>query len=352
MNYIKSISTLIIAAAVVAGCAPKGASEASEQASESEVQVLPVKVMELKRTTIARSIDFTSTVLPFEEVNMAPSTPGRIEKIYAEVGDRVRMGDNLFQMDRTQLMQAKIQLANLAKDLARLDTLLQTGSTREQQYDQLKTQYDLAKSNVDFLEENTLIEAPFSGIITGRYFEDGEMYSGAPTAASGGKSAIVTLMQINPVKVIVNVSEQYFTQVKRGMPVRITSDIFQGDVFTGKVFLVHPTINAMTRSFQAEVEVPNQKEILRPGMFVRAAMDLGEIDAFVVPASTVLIQEGTNIRYVFVEKDGAVSRVEVAVGKRFDDMIEILSDNLNEGDRLVSQGQAKLTAGNKVEVVK
>jgi membrane fusion protein, multidrug efflux system len=69
--------------------------------------------------------------------------------------------------------------------------------------------------------------------------------------------------------------------------------------FNGKVILVHPTINAMTRSFQVEIEVPNQKETLRPGMFVRAAMELGQIEAFVVPASTVMIQEGTNQRYLF-----------------------------------------------------
>jgi RND family efflux transporter MFP subunit len=178
------------------------------------------------------------------------------------------------------------------------------------------------------------------------------MYSGAPTAASGGKSAIVTLMQINPVKVSINVSEQYFTQVTSGMPARITSDIFPGEVFSGRVNLVYPTINALTRSFQAEIEVPNKNEKLRPGMFVRVAMDLGEVETFVVSASAVLVQEGTNIRYVFVEENGVVNRVEVAPGKRYDDMIEIISEKLAEGARIVTQGQSRLTSGDKVEVVR
>lgn len=352
MNYIKSLTTIAIAAAILAGCSSPKQDAAETADSASEITTIPVKVLELTKSNIARSIDFTATVLPFEEVNVSPSTPGRIEIIYVEVGDRVRKGDNLFRMDRTQLMQARIQLANLEKDLARLDTLLQTGSTREQQYDQLKTQYDVLRSNVEFLEENTLLKAPFSGIITGRYFEAGEMYSGAPTAASGGKAAIVTLMQINPVKVTLNITEQYFTLIKRGMPVRIRSDIYNDEVFTGKVLLVHPTINAMTRSFQTEVEVPNQSEKLRPGMFVRASMDLGEVEAFVVPAATVMVQEGTNLRYVFVEKDGVASRIEVVIGKRYDDMIEVISDNLREGDRIVTQGQVRLTTGDKVEVVR
>ena len=248
MNYIKSLTTIAIAAAMIAGCSSPKQKVSEADDSASETAAIPVKVLELSRSTIARSIEFTATVLPFEEVNVSPSTPGRIDRLYVEVGDRVRKGDNLVQMDRTQLMQAKIQLANLEKDLARLDTLLQTGSTRQQQYDQMKAQYDVLKSNVAFLEENTLLKAPFNGIITGRYFQTGEMYSGAPTAASGGKAAVVTLMQINPVKVTLNITEQYFTLIKRGMPVRTSSDIYSGEVFTGKVHLIHPTINAMTRS--------------------------------------------------------------------------------------------------------
>ena len=78
--------------------------------------------MTLEKTKIARTIDYTATVLPFEEVNMAPSTPGRIDKIYVETGDRVSKGEDLFLMDRTQLYQQKVQLTSLAKDLSRLDT--------------------------------------------------------------------------------------------------------------------------------------------------------------------------------------------------------------------------------------
>ena len=67
-------------------------------------------------------------------------------------------------------------------------------------------------------------------------------------------------------------------------------------------------------------------------MFVRVSMDLGEVETFVVPANTVLVQEGTNIRFVFIEKDNIAERIEVNLGKRFDDQLEIISDNLKEGD--------------------
>ena len=219
MKYSNTISVIMISSLILSSCSSKKNNESSSALAGTpteEKAAIPVKVITLSKTKIARTIDYTATVLPYEEVNMAPSTPGRIEKIYVETGNRVAKGENLFLMDRTQLYQLKLQLTNLEKDLSRLDTLLSVGSARQQDYDQMKTQYDVLKTNVDFMEKNTLMKAPFTGIITGKYFEDGEMYSGTPTTLSG-RSAIVTIMQINPLKVNVSISEQYYPLIKNGM---------------------------------------------------------------------------------------------------------------------------------------
>lgn len=340
---------------LIAGCSSssnsKDVASASTPAPAAEKAAIPVRVEALSKTKIARTIDYTATILPFEEVNMAPSTPGRIDKIYVEVGDRISKGQKLFLMDRTQLYQQKVQLSSLEKDLARMDTLLKTGSIKQQQYDQLKTQYDVTRTNVDFMEENTLLKAPFVGIVTGKYFEDGEMYSGSPTTATG-RAAVVTVMQINPLKVNVNISEQYYPLIKKGMKAELTADVYKDEKFTGTVYRIYPTINASTRSFVAELEVPNRNELLKPGMFVRVSMDLGEVETFVVPASAVLLQEGTNLRYVFIDNQGVAKRVEVTLGKRFDDQLEIISEVLKEGTNLVTDGQSKLIDGNKIDVIK
>jgi membrane fusion protein (multidrug efflux system) len=347
----RNIFSVILAGGILlSSCAPRdNKSGTTAEAGSGSEAAEPVKVMTVAKTIIARTIDYTATVQAFEEVNMAPSSPGRVDKIYVEVGDRVEKGQNLFLMDRTQYYANKIQLANLEKDLARLDTLLKLGSVKAQTYDQTKAQYEVMKTNVDFMEENTLIEAPFSGIITGKYLEDGELYSGAP--GMSGKSSVVTLMEINPVKVIVSVSEQYFPLIKKGMTARIEADVYPGEEFTGRIFRVHPTIDAMSRTFKAEIEIPNGKEILRPGMFARVFIDMGEVEAIVVPSNAVLIQEGTNDRFVFVVKDGVAVRQLVKLGKRFDDRFEI-AGGLNEGDSLVVDGQARLSNGQQVEVIK
>ena len=351
MKYAKSIPAILISGLILTACSSKKNPEAAQNASASaEKAAIPVKVMTPAKTKIARTIDYTATILPFEEVNMAPSTPGRIEKIYVEEGDRVSKGENLFLMDRTQLYQQKVQLASLEKDLSRLDTLLKSGSARQQQYDQMKTQYDVTRTNVEFMEANTLLKAPFNGIVTGKYFEDGELYSGTPTTTSG-RSAVVTIMQINPLKVDVGITEQYYPLIRKGMKAEIDADVYPGEKFTGNVFRIAPTINPATRSFIAEIEVPNKNELLKPGMFVRVSMDLGEVETFVVPASAVLLQEGTNVRYVFINENGIAKRTEVVLGKRFNDQLEIISDNLKVGDKLVSEGQSRLLNNDRIEIV-
>jgi RND family efflux transporter MFP subunit len=354
MKHFNSISALVITGLLISACSSKDentTTTSSDPATLTEKAAIPVKVMTLSQTKISRTIDYTATVLPFEEVNMAPSTPGRIDKIYVETGDKVNKGDDLFLMDRTQLYQLKLQLSSLEKDLNRIDTLLKSGSAKQQQYDQMKTQYDVTKTNVDFMEENSLLKAPFYGVVTGKYFEDGEIYSGAPTTQTG-RSAVVTVMQVDPLKVNVNISEQFYPLIKRGMKAKITSDVYEGEVFTGTVYRISPTVNSGTRSFIAEVELPNRNDLLKPGMFVRVSMDLGQVETFVVPANTVLLQEGTNIRYVFVEKNNIAERIEVKLGKRFDDLFEIISENLKEGDLLVNEGQSRLINGDKIEIIK
>jgi RND family efflux transporter MFP subunit len=157
-------------------------------------------------------------------------------------------------------------------------------------------------------------------------------------------------MQVDPLKVDVSISEQYYPMIKKGMKAEVTADVYPDEKFTATVFRKAPTINSATRSFDVEMELRNRNELLKPGMFVRVSMDLGEVETFVVPANTVLLQEGTNIRYVFVERNNVAERVEVLLGKRFDDKLEIISDNLKTGDRLITEGQARLINGNKIEV--
>lgn len=316
-----------------------------------EERTYPIKVIELQTQNLSREIEFSANLLPWEELNVATAQPGKISKIYVEIGDHVTKGQKLFQMDDTQLKQAKIQLESLRKDYERLKQLRETESISEQQYDQVKSQLEATESNVQFLEENVTLFAPFSGIITAKYFEDGEIYSGAPNTQTG-KSAIVVLQQVSVLKATINVSEQYFNSLENGTSVTINADAIPDEVFTGTITNIHPTIDPLTRSFKVEIKIPNQGLQLRPGMFGRVKIKLDETEALVAPAIAVIQQEGTNNRYIFIHENGRAKRYNVQIGERFDDSIEIICDKINEGDELIVAGQAILMDNNKVKVTR
>ncbi|MDP2423587.1 MAG: efflux RND transporter periplasmic adaptor subunit [Bacteroidales bacterium] len=308
-----------------------------------------VLVMTLDYRKIARSVEYTATLQAYSEIHMTPATPGRIEAIYVEVGSHVSAGTVLVQMDRIQLQQAEVQLRTLETDFRRLDTLRNVGSIALQQYDQLKAQYDIAKTNVEFLLNNTRLKAPFSGVISGKYFEAGEMYSGAPIPQIG-KAAIVSLIQMDRLKAMVPISEKYFPLIKNGMEATVSSDIYPDRTFKGRIFRIHPTIDAGSRSFNVEIAIENRDSVLRPGMFIRVTLNLDHVDALVVPAISVLKMQGSNERYMFVEENGMARRVSVLIGKRYDDYVEVISDKLKQGDRIIVSGQARLLDGMPVEV--
>ena len=337
---------------VISGCSSESGTKTPQDGTQAEAapKVEKVRIMTLQSQIIGKTIEYTSTLLPYEEVHLVPSSPGRIDRIFVEVGTRVKQGDLLAQMDQTQLQQAVIQLKNLETDYKRLDTLQKVGSVTRQQFDQLATQYEIARSNVEFLQDNTRLVAPFYGVISGKYFEDGEMYSGAPNTSSG-KAAILSVVQINPLKAIVNIPETYYPLVKEGMKPTVQCDIYPGETYTGSIIRKYPTVDPYTHSFQIEIRIDNPGEKLRPGMFARVRLELGEMQALVVPALAVLKMQGSDERYVFLEEQGLAKRVSVDVGQRFDDMVEIISPGIKEGDRLIIAGKPRLVDKVAVEVV-
>ncbi|MCL1822131.1 MAG: efflux RND transporter periplasmic adaptor subunit [Prolixibacteraceae bacterium] len=344
-QFLKTICVLAGAITIVACNSGEKKSASSETVKLKE----SVAVMELRYDTITRSVEYPATLKAFEEVHLAPASPGRIENIYVQVGDRVEKGKLLVQMDRTQLHQAEVQMATLGIDFRRLDTLSKVGSIAQQQYDQLKAQYDIAKSNVEFLRENTSLSAPFSGVISGRYFEPGELYSGTPNPQAG-KAAILSIVQISQLKAMVALSEKYFPKVKLGMETHVSCDIYPEKTFQGKIFRIHPTIDPANRTFHVEILINNGENLLRPGMFTRATFDLDQEKAILLPSIAVLKLQGSNERYLFVDRNGVAERITVTIGKRYDDNIEVFSDDLKIGDRIIVKGQSRLVNGAEIEI--
>jgi RND family efflux transporter MFP subunit len=345
-----AISTVALATTFTACSGKKEADEAGKTAGDKrEVQL--VKVMALKPQTISRTQSYSAILEANEEVHLVPNVPGKIKRIPVEVGTRVSVGQVLVEMDQTNLLQAKIQLANLQTEFNRMKILLESGSVSQQAYDQVKAQYDVSKTNVENLEQNTFIRAPFAGVVSGKYFEAGEMYSGSPIA-SVGKAAIVSLVQINPLKTFISVPEKYYPNVKENQKVAVSSDIYPDNNLTGHIVRVYPTIDATTHSFQVEIQVPNAGEKLKPGMYCRATLDLGQAEVIVVPSQAILKTQGSNERYVFINENNVAKRIVVEIGQRFEDQVEIISSEIKVGDQLIIAGQGRIINGDSLKIEK
>jgi RND family efflux transporter MFP subunit len=333
-------------------CQPPEKAEAENLTEEQtdSVRIYPIKVLQVAYSTFEKQEVYTATINAWQEIHLGPNQPNRIEKINVEVGDRVKKGDLLVKMDETTYMQTKLQFNDTERDYLRMDTLLSYGSTSQQAYDKTKMGYEMLKVTLKNMEENVYLRAPFNGIITGKYFNEGEIYSSMSPNMQTGVPSIISLMQINELKVIINVSERYWPVVKKGMKATLSTDIYPGEYFAGKVQLIHPTIDPTTKTFAIEILIPNDDEKLRPGMFAKITLNLGETKGLFVPSNAVLKQQGTNQRYVFLNINDEAKKTNVEIGKRFNENLEIIS-GLNPGDQLIITGNSALMTGSKLKVV-
>ena len=344
MNKAIRKATLIIAAMSLVACGGKSG-DTDKAATTTKKEAEKVKVQTLESERIAKTLELSATLEGYESMNIAPSITGHIEHIYVEVGSRVQKGSMLVRMDQTQLTTTRINLASTKTEFDRVSALKQSGSISEQVYDQTKAGYDQLVETERFQEQNTFVKAQFAGVISAKNYEDGEMYTGAP---------ILQLTQINRLKAIVNIPETYFPKVHQGMKVEVESDIYPGEVFPATIEIVYPTVDPASHTFQAKLNIPNASEKIRPGMYVRTRLAVGEVDAIVVPYQSVLKLTGSNDRYVFVADGNTARRVPVTLGQRFDDRIEVMpveTGDLKTGDRLVVTGQARLVDGVTLEIV-
>lgn len=336
----KLVKTLIIGS-IALGLVSCGAKNTDQQAEGEKIE--KVKVSTLNRTTIARKIELSTTLQGYETMNIAPAVTGRIEQIFVDIGSHVNPGDLLVRMDQTQLNTTKLTFANLEVEYNRVKTLYESGTIPQQTYDQTKLGYEQTKENIDFLTENTFVKARIKGVIAAKNYEDGELYAGTP---------ILMLTQVHLLKALINIPESYFPLVKQGMKVQLLSDIYPDQTFEATIETIYPTIDPATHTFQAKLKIPNAKELLRPGMFMRTTLELGEIEAIMAPYQSVLKLTGSNNRYVYINNNGTAKRVEVTLGQRFDNLIEIKANGIKEGDQIVTVGQGKLVDGAKLEIVK
>ena len=320
--------TVLATAVLLASCADK-----QDELTIDHQDLVLVRVQTVAEQPVEQLTELTGNIEANRVNHIAPTIPGRIDNILVETGERIRKGQLLVQMDRTNLVQAQLQLKNVERELVRVTELHKSGGVTQQQLDQLTSQAEVLRETVRNLSENTDLHSPIDGIVTARNFDAKNIF--------GGGQPILTVMQLSPVKVMVNISEVHFPRVRTGMEVRVRLDTYPDREFKGRVNIIFPTIDQMTRTFRAEVVIANSDMAIRPGMFARVELNFGAQDHVVIPDVAVIRQPGTNTRFVYVVENGVAYRREVELGRLIDNQFEVIS-GIESGAQIVVAGQSRL----------
>ena len=329
---------LMAAAAMLAACGSEGDKKAAQKPADETVVV---KTVVAEALTVDLLETYTSEILPYKENDITPAAQGlHIDKISVDVGDKVYAGQVVAVLDQTTLKQQELQLATTQDNYDRMKPVHASGGISDQQMTQLENTLNLQKEVVEQLRKNSTIKSPISGVVTARNFEPGDLFAAKP---------ILHIMQINKLKVMANVSEQYFPVVKVGQKVTIEVDIFPGETFEGTVSRINPALDAATRTFGVEVTIPNAKERLRPGMYARTTFNMGQREGVMVDDVAVQKQAGSSERFVYVIKDGVADYRFVKDGRRIGNKVDII-DGIAAGEEVAVTSFTRLMDGKKVEV--
>ena len=341
MNVI--VKTLLVGGVCLASVAcssKKGAEAATETVAEvakPKVTTAQVHIQDVDQQSV-----FTGNVEGYAVNNITPQQPRRITRLLVDVGDHVKKGQLVAELDNSALAQAKAQYENNKANFERSDELYKFGGESKANWQAMQTAYEVAKSTYENMLENTTLVSPISGVVTARNYDVGDMAAGMP---------IFVVQRINPVKIMISVSESLYTYVKKGMAVEVELDALPEHKFSAKVSRITPSIDASTRTFPVELTLANDKELVKPGMYARVTMNYGTRKNIVVPDVAVVKQLGSGNRYIYVyNQDGTVAYKKVELGRRFGDKYEILS-GIADGDVVVTSGQVALKDGIAVEVV-
>ena len=333
----------VLVAAMLGACSGGEEKKSETTAAETVIEKPTVKLATVTSRDVEQIGEFTATVEAEAKNNIAPTAPGRISQIFVEVGDYVRKGQKLVQMDAANLTQLKLQLDNQETEFKRVDELYKVGGASKAEWDAAKTNLDVRKSAYNNLLENTQLVSPLNGVVTARNFDNGDLYTST-------QMPVLVVEQIAPVKLMVNVSEPNFPKVSKGMPVTVKLDVYEGEEFEGKVSLVYPTIDAATHTFPVEITLANANQRVRPGMFARVTMNFGTKNHVVVPDMAIVKRAGSGDRYVYVYNNGKVSYNKVELGRRIGTEYELIS-GVDNNSQVVIAGQTRLADGVEVEVI-
>jgi len=345
------ITILLITSATISRCGkPKAAVETEKE------RIFPVQVTTVKSGNIERKIAYLGNLEAFKEIQVYSMIPTRITELKADVNDQVKAGDLLAVVDNIKIKQgvlqaeaglksAEAQYNNVLTEWKRIQKLYNEKAVSQSQYDAVRTQKEAAGATVNQLKaglksakeqlNDSFIKAPIAGIISSRNYNVGDQTSPQFPA--------FTVVQMDKIKINIEVVESQVARVQSGQKVYITTDIYPGEIFEGLVNKIYPTLNPLTRTIKCEIIIENPDFRLKPGGFARVEIITEEHrDALIIPKYAII--EKTSLEYLGGEVTNTRVNVESVVFVVRDSMATLRSIETD----IVSGLQTEVTSGLKM----
>lgn len=332
---------------VIIGLAWKLAGNGTPAASRRTNAPL-VKVETPRRETVATKLQFTGDVVAIQQASIYSKVSGNLEHVYVDMGSRARRNQPLALIDTTELYQQYQQAAatyqNARISLERSKDLFAQNLVAKQDLDNAEAAYGVAKANYDGAVTRLSyahITAPFTGYITKRFLDPG-------VYVTTNNSTLFTLIDLDTVKIIVNVLEKDIPLITKEVKGVVTVDAYPGKQFTGQVRRFAGAVDPGTRTMAVEIDILNREELLKPGMFANVTVIVNtHPDAITVP--TVALLKDDRGYYIFTLDGDTARRTNVVPGSEQGERTEIAS-GLQGTEKLVSVGQQFLKDGSPVNV--
>jgi len=302
------------------------------------------------RQSVTETLSLVGSLTANEQVELKSETDGTVEEINFLEGEPVEAGRLLVKLDdtkaRAQVTEAKANYALSKGNYDRAKQLLEDKLISQQEFDQTAAAFAANEATVALRErqlQDTRIHAPFEGVVSARLISPGQVISRNTT--------LTWLVDLDPLKVEVNVPERFLSQVLPHQKLGLQVAAWPNRSFEGEVYFVSPYVNPDTRTVLVKATVPNPELTLKPGMFAGLELTLNvRSNALVIPETAVnQVLEGNRAVVMIVNDNYRVEVRQIKVGLRLERRLEV-TEGLAEGDRVIVEGLQKIGPGMSVNV--
>lgn len=333
-----------IGLAGISGCQAQKKKEAAAAAEKIRVDVTVDTVL---HRTLLKERKFLGVLEAYRETDIGPLSPGRVKYLKVKIGDYVEAGQVVARMDDAQYVSTDAQFQSIKAQYERSKALYESKAIAKAQFEAIEAQYTAMKRQMESLSENTVITAPFAGLVTAKAVEEGELYSPPMGGGPGQLKGLVHIAQFNPLKLDLDIDDQTVPFLKKGMKVRLSIDKVNDSIpVYATVDWVNLAASAMSRTFGARLVVQNPKRALLPGYFAEAHIVLDKKENALSMPRGALVDDR-----VFVARGAAARARKVETGWVTDEFVEITS-GLAANDIVVVKGNKALPDSAEINIVK